>query len=63
MCPGQRTLDRDLGGLAIADLPHHQHVGIGPHHHRSPFANVSPAFGLIWILGDPLDWYSIRPRS
>ena len=27
--PGEGRLDRDLGGLAVPDLPHHDHVGIG----------------------------------
>ncbi len=30
--PGQRRLDRDLRGLAVADLADHDHVGVGAHH-------------------------------
>jgi len=45
--PGEGRLDRDLGGLAVADLADHHHVGIGPQIDRSAVANVSPAFWLI----------------
>ncbi len=29
--PGERGLDRDLRGLAVADLADHDHVGVGAH--------------------------------
>ena len=30
--PGERRLDGDASGLAVADLTHHDHVGIRAHH-------------------------------
>ena len=33
---GERALDRDLRGLAVANLADHQHVGIGTHHRPQP---------------------------
>ena len=34
--PGERGLHRDLGGLAVADLAHHDHVRIGTDHGAQP---------------------------
>src|SRR5579885_1942043 len=34
--PRERRLDGDLGGLGVADLPHHDHVGILAHDRAQP---------------------------
>ena len=33
---GERRLDRDLRGLAVADLADHDHVGVGADHRAQP---------------------------
>jgi len=45
--PGEGRLDRDLGGLAVADLATITTSGSDRKIDRSAVANVSPAFWLI----------------
>jgi len=45
--PGHRPLDGDLGGLLVAHLADHDHVGVGA------CANVQPMRGWTWTWFSP----------
>ena len=51
---GQGRLDRDLGRLAVADLPDHDHVGIGAHHRAQAGREIESNLGRDLYLSDPV---------
>ena len=50
----QRGLDRDLRGLAVADLADHDHVGVGPHHRAQAGGEGETALPRDLQLREPL---------
>ena len=56
---GERRLDRDLGGLEVADLADHDDVRVvRAGCARRACAKVRPIVGLTWIWLMPSSWYS-----
>ena len=49
---GERGLDRDLRGLAVADLADHDHVGVGAHHRAQPGGERQADLGRDLHLGE-----------
>ena len=53
--PGERGLDRDLGGFAVADFADHDHVGILAQNRAQPRSESQPDFRIDLGLADPVD--------
>ena len=52
---GERGLDGDVRGLPVADLAHHDHVGVGPQHRAQPGVEGHARLGRDLHLLDPRD--------